>query len=549
MSITLEWLLSSERLNNFKCIAGKEYIGNVVKSVNILDNPDVVKWIKRDEFVLTTGYIFKDDSVLQRSIIRELRDAGCAGLGIKIKRFLNVIPPEMIEEANLVGLPLVEMPFYYSFSDVLNMVYEEINSQKLSDFEIQYKLLDRVTTLFFENKGIDHIVNELAIFLKRPVLLTDMENTLISAGISPPHGNLVLERGTHVLTDSNMSHISYLDSDKKASNIFKHLNINGIDCRFLVLILPDFRGSLYILLEEGETGLPQQGILEKALHILSLEISRTNAGKAVPQHTYQDFFLDFLMSTNEKPDDEIINLCDFFGFDYRSKKVCITISFNECSSEYLKKQIINELCQSIKEDVCKDKKVYICIGREMLAVFLFSEKKVGAAEAVAQAHEVALALYELVKGRLYFQLRIGISRCHDTVGAIRTAFKDCMDAYGVNLTIMSDKPIYSYSAQTAYHLLKRVSFEELNKIYKDTVEPLSRYDSQNDAELLNTFQTYYECKFNASETAKKMFLHRNTLMNRLDKIKELINFNPDDYGMTYSFYLGICAYEILKNVK
>ncbi|OPX43630.1 purine catabolism regulatory protein [Ruminiclostridium hungatei] len=548
MGITLEWLLSSERLNNFKCIAGKEYTGNVVKSVNILDNPDVVKWIKRDEFVLTTGYIFKDDAALQRSIIRELRDAGCAGLGIKIKRFLNVIPPEMMEEANLVGLPLVEMPFYYSFSDVLNMVYEEINSQKLSDFEIQYKFLDRLTSLFFENKGIDHMVNELAIFLKRPVLLADMENTLISAGISPPYANLVLERGTHVLTESNISHISYFDSDKKASNIYKHISINGIDCRFLVLIMPDFRGSLYIFMEEGEAGLLQQGILEKAVHILSLEVARTTAGKAVPQHTYQDFFLDFLMSTNERPDDEIINLCDFFGFDYRSKKVCITIAFSECQNEYLKKQIIKELCQGIKEDVCKDKKVYICIGREMLAVFLFSGKNVGPVEAVAQAQEVALALYELIKGRLCYQLKIGISRCHDTVAAIRTAFKDCMDAYGINLTIKSDKPIYSYSTQTAYHLLKKVSFEELNKIYRDTVEPLSRYDSQNDAELFNTLQTYYKCKFNASETAKKMFLHRNTLMNRLEKIKDLINFNPDDYGMAYSYYLGICAYEILRNV-
>ncbi len=549
MSITLEWLISNEQLNNFKCVAGQQYINNVIKSVNILDNPDVVKWIKRDEFVLTTGYIFKDDTALQRSIIRELKDAGCAGLGIKIKRFLNLIPPEMIDEANLVGLPLIEMPFYYSFSDILNLIYDEINLRKLSDLEVQNNFIDKLTLLFIENKGIDRMIGELAIFIKKPVLLLDIENRLISAGVSQQYEEFLHQKGSIVITQSGISPISYFDTDKRASNMYKYVSINGGSYRFFVMTIPNYMGSIYILLEEAEPTIRYQGIIEKSLHIISVELSRSMSGKMSTHHNHQDFFLDFLMSNEQRSDNEIINLCDFFGFDCRSKRVCITMAFNDCQSEYLKKKIADELCLSIKEDICKDKKVYICSSRELLSVYVFFNRNTSSIEAVAQAHEIALSLYALVKSRLFYQMKIGVSRCHEGISSVRTAFKDCMEAFSCSLTIKNDIHIHSYATQSAYHILKKLSPEEINKIYRDTVEPLVSYDCQNDSELFLTFQTYYNNRLNASETAKKMFLHRNTLMNRLDKIKELINFEPEEYGMTYSYYLGICAYEIIKNEK
>ena len=145
--ITVKWLITSERLNNFKCVAGEEHIDSIITSVNILDNPDVVKWIKRDEFVLTTGYILKDDVELRRSIIRELKETGCAGLGFKIKRFFNSVPAEMIDEANRVGLPLIEMPFYNSFSENSRLIYDEINERKMSYIERQNKFIDKLSEL------------------------------------------------------------------------------------------------------------------------------------------------------------------------------------------------------------------------------------------------------------------------------------------------------------------------------------------------------------------------------------------------------------------
>ncbi len=40
--------------------------------------------------------------------------------------------------------------------------------------------------------------------------------------------------------------------------------------------------------------------------------------------------------------------------------------------------------------------------------------------------------------------------------------------------------------------------------------------------LTRTLLKFLECKFNVSETAKELYIHRNTLINRMNKIKELL---------------------------
>lgn len=64
------------------------------------------------------------------------------------------------------------------------------------------------------------------------------------------------------------------------------------------------------------------------------------------------------------------------------------------------------------------------------------------------------------------------------------------------------------------------------------LERLLSHDEENpDMELAKTLETYYNCKLNASEAAKRLFIHRTTLFYRLNRIRELagIDFdNPDE---------------------
>lgn len=92
MALTLDWLINRSSLNNLKCLTNTDILSVKIDSVNILDNPDVLKWIKKDELVITTGYIFKDSEDLQFNILRELKNIGCSGLGIKNQKIFWYYP-------------------------------------------------------------------------------------------------------------------------------------------------------------------------------------------------------------------------------------------------------------------------------------------------------------------------------------------------------------------------------------------------------------------------------------------------------------------------
>lgn len=44
---TLNWLIRESKLNNLRLITGENHILQEISSVNVLDNPDVLKWFKK----------------------------------------------------------------------------------------------------------------------------------------------------------------------------------------------------------------------------------------------------------------------------------------------------------------------------------------------------------------------------------------------------------------------------------------------------------------------------------------------------------------------
>ena len=81
---------------------------------------------------------------------------------------------------------------------------------------------------------------------------------------------------------------------------------------------------------------------------------------------------------------------------------------------------------------------------------------------------------------------------------------------------------------------------------------LSRYDLKHNTNLRDLLYCYLSNDRNLSRTAKEMFMHRNTVLNKLSKIREIIDDDLDNYAvrfrLTFSFMI-IKYYEQFKNLK
>jgi DNA-binding PucR family transcriptional regulator len=58
---------------------------------------------------------------------------------------------------------------------------------------------------------------------------------------------------------------------------------------------------------------------------------------------------------------------------------------------------------------------------------------------------------------------------------------------------------------------------------------LEEYDHANGTFLQETLLAYYMNGFNSAKTAEALFIHRNSLINRLKKIEELLEIEISDY--------------------
>jgi purine catabolism regulator len=87
-------------------------------------------------------------------------------------------------------------------------------------------------------------------------------------------------------------------------------------------------------------------------------------------------------------------------------------------------------------------------------------------------------------------------------------------------------------------LLNLYQNADMREIIMSTIEPLVEYNSQRNLDLIETISTYNHYQGNVSQTARALFLHRQSLLYRLRKIEELTGLSlvdPEDL-----FLLDLC---------
>jgi DNA-binding PucR family transcriptional regulator len=69
---------------------------------------------------------------------------------------------------------------------------------------------------------------------------------------------------------------------------------------------------------------------------------------------------------------------------------------------------------------------------------------------------------------------------------------------------------------------------EVRRFYNETLGRLVDYDREHNTDLVDTLRAFFEQNANASETARKLFVHRNTLNYRLRRIAEIVGLDLDN---------------------
>jgi len=163
--------------------------------------------------------------------------------------------------------------------------------------------------------------------------------------------------------------------------------------------------------------------------------------------------------------------------------------------------------------------------------------------------KLARSIADTLSSEFYTRVNVGIGTAVVGVKELARSFKEAQMALEVGKVFDTDKVIVSYDnlgiARLIYHLPTTLCETFLHEVFKmGSIESL-------DHETLFTIQKFFENNLNVSETSRKLFVHRNTLVYRLEKIKKLtgLDLREFDHAIIFKIALMVKKYLSANPVK
>ncbi len=137
----------------------------------------------------------------------------------------------------------------------------------------------------------------------------------------------------------------------------------------------------------------------------------------------------------------------------------------------------------------------------------------------AELMQLAQSILDTVNAEAYAHINIGIGSVAPTIKDLAKSYKDARVALEVGKVFDTNRPIVSYEnlgiGRLIYQLPTTLCELFLSEVFKkESIDAL-------DQETLFTIQKFFENDLNVSETSRQLYVHRNTLVYRLDKVQKL----------------------------
>lgn len=163
--------------------------------------------------------------------------------------------------------------------------------------------------------------------------------------------------------------------------------------------------------------------------------------------------------------------------------------------------------------------------------------------------KLAHSIVDTLSGEFYTHCVVGIGTVVTGIKDLARSFKDAQVALEVGKVFDTEKTIVSYDnlgiARLIYQLPTTLCEMFLKEVFKrGSIESL-------DQETLFTIQKFFENNLNVSETSRKLFVHRNTLVYRLEKIKKLtgLDLREFDHAIVFKVALMVKKYLTANPIK
>ncbi len=248
-------------------------------------------------------------------------------------------------------------------------------------------------------------------------------------------------------------------------------------------------------------------------------------------------FIKNIILDNILPSDIYIKAKELH-FDVDAPKAVFFIRFSDKGDV-----IPYDIIQNMFPD--KNKDYVISIGETDVVLIKEVKSNSEAKDLEKTAHSIA----DTISAEFFLRVTIGIGTIAENLKELATSFRESQVAIEVGKVFDTKKSIINYEnlgiGRLIYQLPTTLCEMFLQEVFKKgSLESLDR-------ETLMTINAFFENNLNVSETSRKLFVHRNTLVYRLEKIRKLtgLDLREFEHAITFKVALMVKKYLTSKPVK
>jgi purine catabolism regulator len=504
-ALAVSEVLDADILRGASVLAGGSGLGRRVDRLNVMEVPDILTWVKPREFLLTTAYPLREQPEGLAQLVADLDDAGLSGMGIKLGRYVDRLPDDMLATADARGFPIVALPEGVAFDEIFHEVLTTILNRQAARLERAERVHRAFLQIVLQGHGLREIVDNLAELIDGPAAIVARDGRLLAtARCDEVEG---FEDG-----------VSYVDlrddgrvwrGEREVATVAAPITAG-----------PRLHG--HVLALQGTGALTDDRLaVESASTVAALAMTLHAEVQAVESKYQSDLMHDLLTGRADDRDD-MLRRAASFGWDLDRAMTAVVVRFDDPSDPVVPDELHRRppLAAALRQAVLQrdPQAAIVRFGDEVVVLTRAFEdtRERGRAEAFCRA---LVAAATRVTGD---SASAGLSRPVTDVAGIPAAYDQATTALRIARRIGGRGSSAHFDDLGVHRLLALI--EDAGELRRFAAETLGELADDDEAhrDLRRTLTALLETNLNVAEAARRLHFHYNTLRYRIDKLERIL---------------------------
>ncbi|WP_147804167.1 PucR family transcriptional regulator [Alkalicoccus halolimnae] len=503
----LHLLMQQSALVHSQIIAGRDGLMRRVSSVNTMDAPDILEYLEEGQLLLTTGYSLKDNLERLPDMIRRMHERGCAGLGIKSKKFLGGISEEAARAASDLSFPLFELPPDISLGRLVHDSLALVLKSREQELQESKYFHEKLSGLLHQEGGLTLVMREMERTLACRISLMNARKELL-----------------YTRSGENQEELTSLFIPDGERRFYTCENSRGGMWTLYPVEAGHRCNGMLVFDREMTESQPQALLVSHAANVISFELMKQ---QAVTQHDrmMKNAFFNDVLEGRFRTNAEISSRGSYYGVEEETMYLTAAAQLDTFSMEegermlYEKKAEVYDLLSELLPALLPS---HILFMKGELFVILtgvhFMHEEVEE-DFIKVLTDLQLACSE----RLNASLSFGIGNAAPQLTDLKRTWQESVEALHTGLQLYKTSFVQTSRTKGLKELISMTADQNRRSFVKYELYPLLHLANEKERSILiQTLTAFLEENCHISNTAERLDIHRNTVLFRIHKCEELL---------------------------